>query len=143
MLPPFPPGLYTTISHARIKSHTGQFSSRFNSFLIKYYHKDIKFYTSPKNKGTIPLSCVIGADTIYLVLVIKRAELALTVLFSSPSTNHRHTANEGTVRIQYKCPVSIYVLPEMKLCRLVIPKQNYNVLSPNSYIHMSVRDLKF
>jgi hypothetical protein len=25
-----------------------------------------------------------------------------------------HTANEGPVRIQYKCLVSIYVFPEMK-----------------------------
>jgi hypothetical protein len=39
-----------------------------------------------------------------------------------------HTANEGLVRIQY----------EMKL---LFPKQNYNVLSPNSYTHISVRDL--
>jgi hypothetical protein len=39
------------------------------------------------------------------------------------------TANEGPVRIQYKCLVSIYVFPEMKL---LFPKQNYNVLSPSS-----------
>ena len=32
------------------------------------------------------------------------------------------TANEGPVRIQYKCLVSIYVFPEMKLCSLVISK---------------------
>jgi hypothetical protein len=48
------------------------------------------------------------------------------------------TAKEGTVRIQYKCLVLIYVLPEMKR---LFPKQNYNVLSPSSYTHMSVRDL--
>jgi hypothetical protein len=48
------------------------------------------------------------------------------------------TANEGLVRIQYKCLVPIYVLPEMKL---LFPKQNYNVLSPSYYIHISVRDL--
>jgi hypothetical protein len=49
-------------------------------------------------------------------------------------------ANEGPVRIQYKCLVPIYVFPEMKL---LFPKQNYNVLSPssNSYTHISVRDL--
>ncbi len=29
-----------------------------------------------------------------------------------------HTANEGPVRIQYKCLVPIYVFPEMKLCSL-------------------------
>ncbi len=51
---------------------------------------------------------------------------------------HHHTANEGPlVRIQYKCPVPIYVFLEMKL---LFPKQNYNVLSPSSYTHKSVRD---
>jgi hypothetical protein len=39
----------------------------------------------------------------------------------------RYTANEGLLRIQYKCLVPIYVFPEMKL---LLPKQNYNVLSP-------------
>ncbi len=39
-------------------------------------------------------------------------------------------ANEGPVRIQYKCLVPIYIFPEMKL---LFPKQNYNVLSPNSH----------
>ncbi len=46
--------------------------------------------------------------------------------------------NEGPVRIQYKCLVFIYVFPEMK--RLFL-KQDYNVLSPSSYTHISVRDL--
>jgi hypothetical protein len=40
-----------------------------------------------------------------------------------------HTANEGPVRIQYKCLVPIYVFTEMKL---LFPKQNFNVLSPSS-----------
>jgi hypothetical protein len=31
-----------------------------------------------------------------------------------------HTANEGPLRIQYKCLVPIYVFPEMKLDGLVI-----------------------
>ncbi len=48
------------------------------------------------------------------------------------------TANEGPVRIQYKCPVPVYVFPEMKL---LVLKYNYNVLSPSSYTHISVRDL--
>jgi hypothetical protein len=47
------------------------------------------------------------------------------------------TANEGPVKIQYKCLVPIYVFPEMKL---LFPKQNYNVLSPNSDTHISLRD---
>ncbi len=47
-------------------------------------------------------------------------------------------ANEGPVRIQYNCLISIYVFSEMKL---LFPKHNYNVLSPSSYIHVSVRDL--
>ncbi len=50
----------------------------------------------------------------------------------------KHTANEGPVRIQYKYLVLIYVFPETKL---LLSKQNYNVLSPSSYTHISVRDL--
>jgi hypothetical protein len=42
------------------------------------------------------------------------------------------------LRIQYKCWVPIYVFPAMKL---LFPKQNYKVLSPSSYPHISVRDL--
>jgi hypothetical protein len=45
------------------------------------------------------------------------------------------TANEGPVRIQYKCLAPIYVFPEMKL---LFPVQNFNVLSLNSYTHKSV-----
>ncbi len=48
------------------------------------------------------------------------------------------TANEGPVRILYKCLVPIYVFPEMKL---LFPKRNYNVLSPSSFTHISVRNL--
>jgi hypothetical protein len=48
-----------------------------------------------------------------------------------------YTANEGP-RIQYKCLVSVYVFPEMKL---LFPKHNYNVLYPSSYTHISLRDL--
>jgi hypothetical protein len=36
------------------------------------------------------------------------------------SNMRRHTANEGLVRIQYKCLVLIYLFPEMKLRDLVI-----------------------
>jgi hypothetical protein len=50
----------------------------------------------------------------------------------------KFTANEGPLRIQYKCLVPIYEFPEMKL---LFPKQKYNVLSPSSYAHISVRDL--
>ncbi len=49
-----------------------------------------------------------------------------------------YTANEGPVRIQYKCLVSIYEFPEMKL---FFPKKNYNFLSSSSNTHISVRDL--
>ncbi len=49
------------------------------------------------------------------------------------------TANEGPVTIQYKCLVPIYVFPEVKLrASSLFPKQNYNALSPNFYIHVSV-----
>jgi hypothetical protein len=51
-----------------------------------------------------------------------------------PFSLHRRkaddAANEGPVRIQYKCLVPIYVFPEIKL---LFPKQNYNILSPNTY----------
>ncbi len=53
---------------------------------------------------------------------------------------HDCAANEGLVRIQYKCLVTIYVFPEMKLVT-VFPKQNLNVLSPNFLILVSVIDL--
>jgi hypothetical protein len=33
-----------------------------------------------------------------------------------------YTANEGPLRIQYKCLVPSYVFPEMKLCSLFISK---------------------
>jgi hypothetical protein len=49
-----------------------------------------------------------------------------------------YTANEGPVKILYKCLGPIYVFPEIKL---LFPKQNYIVLSPSSYTHISVRDL--
>jgi hypothetical protein len=39
-----------------------------------------------------------------------------------PSLGSTYTANEGLVRIQYKCLVPIYVFPEMKLRSLVISK---------------------
>ncbi len=48
------------------------------------------------------------------------------------------TANEGPMKILYKCLVPIYGFPELKL---LFPKQNYNVLSPSSYAHIAVRDL--
>jgi len=47
-----------------------------------------------------------------------------------------HTANEGPVRIQYKFMVPIYLFLEIKLpC---YSKQNFNVLSPNFQIRVSV-----
>ncbi len=49
-----------------------------------------------------------------------------------------NTANEGPVRIQYKCLVPIHVFPKMKQ---LVPKQYYNVMSPRSCTHISVRDL--
>jgi hypothetical protein len=48
-----------------------------------------------------------------------------------------YTANEGRVRIQYKCLVLNDVFPEMKL-RASLHK--YNVLSPNFHTHVSVSD---
>ncbi len=45
-----------------------------------------------------------------------------------------HTANEGPVRIHFKCLVPIYVFPEWNCAASLFPKQNYNVRSPSSYI---------
>jgi hypothetical protein len=70
--------------------------------------------------------------------------LILVFSLSTTATVVRYTANEGPVRIQYKCLVHIYVLPEMKmrsLAALLFPKENYNVLSPNFHILVSVSDL--
>jgi hypothetical protein len=55
-----------------------------------------------------------------------------------PEPCHTGPANEGLVKILYKCLVPIYVFPEMKL---LFPKQNYNVLSLSFYTPISVRDL--
>jgi hypothetical protein len=52
---------------------------------------------------------------------------------------NEHTANEGPVRIQYKCLVPIDMFPKVKL---LFPKQNYNVLFPSSYTHISVRNFQ-
>ncbi len=49
-----------------------------------------------------------------------------------------HTANDGPVTIQFKRLVPIYIFPEI---RLLFPKQNYNILPPSSYTHLSVSDL--
>jgi hypothetical protein len=71
----------------------------------------------------------------------RKATIAQILISMGANVNARngdgHTANEGLVRIQYKCRVPIYVFPEMKL---LFPKQNYNVLSPSSYTHIYVRD---
>jgi hypothetical protein len=61
-----------------------------------------------------------------LLFTLFNEDLCLCLLCIFP----RYTANEGPVRIQYKCQVSIYEFPLMKL---FFPKQNHNVLSPCSY----------
>jgi hypothetical protein len=83
--------------------------------------------TLPPARSCLPVHQPVRLATIYLFQ-----------LFSKPCFAYDHTANEGPVRIQYKCLVPIYVFPEMKL---LFSKQNYNVLSPSSYTHISVRDL--
>ncbi len=73
--------------------------------------------------------------SIQLFYIEKKIPLA-SIFLSSLAL---YPANEGPVRIQYKCLVPIYIFPEMKL---LFPKQKYmyNVLSPSSYTHISVRD---
>ncbi len=65
------------------------------------------------------------------------------VCYARIKYNLRHTANEGLVRIQYKCLVPIYVFPDMNGAASLFLKQNYNDLSPDSYTHISVRDIYF
>jgi hypothetical protein len=49
----------------------------------------------------------------------------------------RTFTSRSTFLYEYICLVPLYVFPEMEL---LFPKQNYNVLSPSSYTHISVRD---
>ncbi len=74
--------------------------------------------------------------TVFGLVIFKNVLQFLT--FIRVLCDQRCTANEGPVKIQYKCLVPIYVFPEMKL---LFPKQNYNVLSPSSYTHISVRNV--
>jgi hypothetical protein len=46
-----------------------------------------------------------------------------------------NTANEGPVRIQYKCLVSIYVFQEMKL---LFPKRNIMFSSVSQFLHSHI-----
>jgi hypothetical protein len=75
------------------------------------------------------------ADITHVSVPHWSGDLDVHVYIASPPTC---TATEGPVRIQYKCLVPIYVFPELKL---LFPKQNYNVLSPSSSTHISVRNL--
>jgi hypothetical protein len=53
-----------------------------------------------------------------------------------------YTANEGPVRILNKCLVPIYVSTNITVKPPYFQNRTiYNVLSPNSYTHISVRDL--
>ncbi len=90
------------------------------------------------------MSCIIHIRSVYDLLpveyqlcmtqfvVSRDRELTVTqsILSDKSVVDSGYTANEGPVRIQYKCLVPIYVFPEMKL---LFPKQNYYVLSPSSY----------
>ncbi len=52
-----------------------------------------------------------------------------------------YTANEGPVRIQYKCRFPFMYPQKWNCAAELFPKQNYNVLSPSSYTHISLRYL--
>jgi hypothetical protein len=55
----------------------------------------------------------------------------------------QHTAYEGPVRIEYKCRVRLMYSQKGNCAASLFQKQNYNVLSPNFHIHVSVSDLLF
>ncbi len=76
----------------------------------------------------------------FLKIKLKLLSFCLRMISVHCFVNYVLTANEGLVRIQYKCLDPIYVFPEMKLA-LLFPKQNYNVLSPNFHILVSVSHL--
>jgi hypothetical protein len=56
-------------------------------------------------------------------ICIKTLELPLLYIVSVHIFEGR-TANDGPVRIQYKCLILIFALPEMKLRASLFPKQN-------------------
>jgi hypothetical protein len=58
----------------------------------------------------------------YSLLVFPCTFRSLFDLSLSPA---RRTANEGPMRIKYRCLVPIYVFPEMKLYGLVISKTDF------------------
>jgi hypothetical protein len=45
-----------------------------------------------------------------------------SLFYSNQFCRYCYTANEGPVSIQYKCLVTIYVFPELKLLGLIISK---------------------
>ncbi len=94
-----------------------------NNFINKLSYVDFSIFI-PIRKNLI---LIIAVSVFFVLFCIKYSQYLIV-----------HTANEGPVRIQYKCLVPIYVFPRMKL---LFPKQNYNVLSPSSYTLISVRDL--
>jgi hypothetical protein len=63
---------------------------------------------------------------------------SMTPLSCRTNLAGQYTANEGLAKILYKCLVSIFVFPEIKL---LFTKQKYNALSRSIYTHISVRDL--
>jgi hypothetical protein len=78
------------------------------------------------------------AAGIGLILLLVGANISVGNVLILLQEDCSGTAKEGPVRIQYICLVPIYVFPEIKL---LFPKQNYNVLCPRPYTHISVRDL--
>jgi hypothetical protein len=54
--------------------------------------------------------------------VLTKNYIKLKIIELKKDNKRLCTANEGPVRIRYKCWVPIYVFPEMKLCCLVISK---------------------
>ncbi len=68
---------------------------------------------------------LISTRSISLDSTFKPSEWFLVWLWLVKATSSRYfdfAANEGLVRIQYKCLVPIYVFSEIKLCSLVVSK---------------------
>ncbi len=95
----------------------------------------------PLDSFQAPYRQAVRREVIKIVLQIHCKKRSATVVPAHREFDKWHsgcTANEGRVKIEYKCLFPINVFPEMKLCSLVISKIELSV-SP-SYTPIPVRD---
>jgi hypothetical protein len=91
------------------------------AFITHFNIKNFVFFCRESSAYTIWIKVFLVLHT--LSSIMPRRSIPVSV-----SLSQRHllsTANEGPVRIQYKCLVPIYVFPETKLCSLFISKTEF------------------